>query len=474
VTDSPADELMAAVRQLRPSSPAVAAHTVAVRLHPRVVDAVADLLERQGRIAAEVEQHLGEEFQDGALDQTVHDALAVARAVLDRPEPAAPGPAAETPVCAVCQRPADDHPGMHDPSARRATPGPDDDRRERYKAALWEFLNGPYDAVLLERAADAVLAVADAEQADLRAQLADAQLRAQQVEELLSAAHQCSNKAERHRVLAVQRAERAEAEAWRLTGLLAQYADRGIVNGARAERRRAVSDHGSAPADLHEELRPLALVIDRTLRGTPVRFGDPADLITALTLAVAAYMGRVVSPGPTRSRSIIAYRSNGGRLLRCLQHAPQPDVRDSDFSPVTAEDLEDGGVCTSPGCGVDVLLATVQEGKQADQPDATPHIASAHSPDGPKEPAEGVWKRRAEILLNTVNAALRYIYDLERTPDRETIKAILLGEHSGSKCRRCGCPANSPDCTHCNCCDVPVVDFPTVEQAGLRAQHQQP
>jgi hypothetical protein len=41
---TPADELRAAASKLGPSSPAVAAHTVAVRLHPDVVAALADLL----------------------------------------------------------------------------------------------------------------------------------------------------------------------------------------------------------------------------------------------------------------------------------------------------------------------------------------------------------------------------------------------------------------------------------------------
>jgi hypothetical protein len=42
---NPADELRAAAAKLRPSSPAVAAHTVAVRVTPAVVDALAAWLE---------------------------------------------------------------------------------------------------------------------------------------------------------------------------------------------------------------------------------------------------------------------------------------------------------------------------------------------------------------------------------------------------------------------------------------------
>lgn len=41
---TPADEISAAADKLRPSSPAVATHTVAVRLHPDVTNALAKLL----------------------------------------------------------------------------------------------------------------------------------------------------------------------------------------------------------------------------------------------------------------------------------------------------------------------------------------------------------------------------------------------------------------------------------------------
>ncbi|QTU45616.1 DUF1674 domain-containing protein [Streptomyces scabiei] len=54
--------------------------------------------------------------------------------------------------------------------------------------------------------------------------------------------------------------------------------------------------------------------------------------------------------------SVVAYRSDGGRLLNCLRHVPPPAARHADFHPVTAEDLPDGGICTYPDCGVDVLI----------------------------------------------------------------------------------------------------------------------
>lgn len=55
-------------------------------MHPGVGAAVATWLDRKAHIAAEVEQFLGDEFQDGALDHDVHDALAVARQILGTAE----------------------------------------------------------------------------------------------------------------------------------------------------------------------------------------------------------------------------------------------------------------------------------------------------------------------------------------------------------------------------------------------------
>lgn len=77
------------------TSPAAELHAAAdalargAALPPDACRAVAMLLRHQGRAAGEIEQFLGDKFQNGALDQEVHDALAVARAVLSQPEPAA-------------------------------------------------------------------------------------------------------------------------------------------------------------------------------------------------------------------------------------------------------------------------------------------------------------------------------------------------------------------------------------------------
>jgi hypothetical protein len=52
---------------------------------------------------------------------------------------------------------------------------------------------------------------------------------------------------------------------------------------------------------------------------------------------------------------IVAYRSAGARVLRCLNCYPdETTFREGDLHPVTSQDLPDGGLCTK--CGVDVLI----------------------------------------------------------------------------------------------------------------------
>ncbi|MEU8760687.1 hypothetical protein [Streptomyces sp. NPDC048659] len=63
-------------------------------------------------------------------------------------------------------------------------------------------------------------------------------------------------------------------------------------------RARTGPDHARTDPAL-AELGPLAQVIARTLRDTPVRLGDPQaapDLVGALTAAVAVYIRREVLP----------------------------------------------------------------------------------------------------------------------------------------------------------------------------------
>ncbi|MDX2513875.1 hypothetical protein PV355_01670 [Streptomyces stelliscabiei] len=73
--------------------------------------------------------------------------------------------------------------------------------------------------------------------------------------------------------------------------------------------------------------------------------------------AVVAQPGKETAAGDP---PVVAYRSDGGRLLNCLRHVPPPAARHADFHPVTSEDLPDGGICTYPDCGADVLITTEQ------------------------------------------------------------------------------------------------------------------
>ncbi|MFD7428434.1 hypothetical protein ACFV6Z_15500 [Streptomyces sp. NPDC059818] len=52
---------------------------------------------------------------------------------------------------------------------------------------------------------------------------------------------------------------------------------------------------------------------------------------------------------------LVGYRQGNGRLLHCLAHKPAPASRWADFHEVTADDLDDGGMCVHPRCGRDLL-----------------------------------------------------------------------------------------------------------------------
>lgn len=91
---TPAGELRAAAARLRPSSPAVAAHTAAVRITPAVAEALADWLDEtaEGHDAAVIaaREVWGDEADEDAREwlTTGHgsvrpQALAVARAILN-------------------------------------------------------------------------------------------------------------------------------------------------------------------------------------------------------------------------------------------------------------------------------------------------------------------------------------------------------------------------------------------------------
>jgi hypothetical protein len=53
---------------------------------------------------------------------------------------------------------------------------------------------------------------------------------------------------------------------------------------------------------------------------------------------------------------VVAYRSRIGGMLRCLRHEPKSGYWPQFVEAVTADDLPDGGICTHPDCGTDVLI----------------------------------------------------------------------------------------------------------------------
>ncbi|MFT2014629.1 hypothetical protein ACMA1D_02090 [Streptomyces sp. 796.1] len=59
---------------------------------------------------------------------------------------------------------------------------------------------------------------------------------------------------------------------------------------------------------------------------------------------------------------MVAYRSLSTSMLRCLDHVPPPAARAANCVPVEADDLPDGGICTYPDCGVDVLIPRGADG----------------------------------------------------------------------------------------------------------------
>jgi hypothetical protein len=96
---TPADELRTAAQALRPSSPAVAAHTVAVRITPAVAEAFADWLaetaEHHDASVVAARQVWGSEAEDEAHEwlttgygRVAPQALAVARAINAAASPA--------------------------------------------------------------------------------------------------------------------------------------------------------------------------------------------------------------------------------------------------------------------------------------------------------------------------------------------------------------------------------------------------
>ncbi|WP_435609998.1 hypothetical protein [Streptomyces sp. C10-9-1] len=83
---------------------------------------------------------------------------------------------------------------------------------------------------------------------------------------------------------------------------------------------------------------------------------EPSTWVGATELVSERKVAAVAATG------IVGYRQNQGRLLHCLEHKPAPASRYGDFHEVTADDLDNGGVCAHPKCGRDLLAAFGRRG----------------------------------------------------------------------------------------------------------------
>lgn len=141
--------------------------------------------------------------------------------------------------------------------------------------------------------------------------------------------------------------------------------------------RQMVTDEEFAPRGslVDGALRFLLGEIDR-LRAQPVPYEQLADRLDAEHArrvkaawsptehqaaeewsSVAGFVRGLAREQQAKPSGVIAY-SPGGRTLRCPACRPNP--LGSEWRSLTAEDLEDGGICTA--CGVDVLIAEVSRG----------------------------------------------------------------------------------------------------------------
>lgn len=103
-------------------------------------------------------------------------------------------------------------------------------------------------------------------------------------------------------------------------------------------------------AEARATLGPLAQVIADTIRDTPIRLGQPdttADLIGALTVHVAAYMGRELGPGAGVLGEIVAERARQDAKFGEQNHrdgtGQYPETIDADVARMACKQAAEGG-----------------------------------------------------------------------------------------------------------------------------------
>lgn len=271
---------------------------------------------------------------------------------------------------------------LHDPESAAVSVAvpPTMERRQRIIEALYEArrpgLGGMSEAQAVAYMADAVLAVADAEQAALRTRVARLTTAlGEAVQHVGGSGGEVSLQTfERWR--AVLDAQPDDGQTDTRAAALREAADRyeGILANADTGQDprywTAVRDITLGLRAMADEAHPAAVLPqpetqaghDRPHMMRPTYRTRPGDATVDPATCpqckgdnseAFALCDRCAATAP----DVVAYQSNGGRLLRCLAHAPEwAAILCGDFHPVTSEDLPDGGLCTFLDCGVDVLI----------------------------------------------------------------------------------------------------------------------
>jgi hypothetical protein len=123
-----------------------------------------------------------------------------------------------------------------------------------------------------------------------------------------------------------------------------------ILAGASSAALKAAAEAtGDSKTDtINRAIQTYAMQVDIVADGGQVLIQHPATE----QAEEGVREGESTQPALDADR-VVAYRSTGGWILRCLDHAPTDLTH---FVPVTSDDLEDGGICTDPDCGRDVLI----------------------------------------------------------------------------------------------------------------------
>jgi hypothetical protein len=156
-------------------------------------------------------------------------------------------------------------------------------------------------------------------------------------------------------------------------GVTVEATSKGLSKPAAAEVLRHVAnmwdaeeDGQPAPATPEPPSTPGDNTRDLPLRHAHRLAEARAGLGGAHPAGLDTLLDHVGARIPEDQPPIVAYRSKGGRLLRCLDHHPGQQALDSgDFLAITAADLPEGGTCTKPlaidkRCGVNVVSAGQQ------------------------------------------------------------------------------------------------------------------